>query len=87
VIVGLGFSQTTYCVITCPSDMREPQHKPIVEVGEDQEATELGHYLQCCPIMNELDLSWIHMRTLLIQYVSQILNYFHVEGTLLQIGI
>jgi hypothetical protein len=67
--------------------MREPQHKPVVEVGEAQEAAELGQCLWGRPIMDDLDLGWIHMHTLLIHDVSQILDSLHVEGTLLQIGI
>jgi hypothetical protein len=67
--------------------MREPQHKHVVEFGEVQEATELDYFIQRQPIVNDLDLGWIHMHTLLIQDVSQILNSLHVKGTLLQIGI
>jgi hypothetical protein len=67
--------------------MREPQHKLTVEVGKVQEATELGRFLQGHPIVDELDIGWIHMHTLLIHDVSQILDSLHVDGTLLQIFI
>ena len=64
--------------------MREPQQKPAVEVGEAQEAMELGHFLWGRPIVDDLVLGWINMHTLLIHDVSQILDSLHVEGTLLQ---
>jgi hypothetical protein len=67
--------------------MREPQQTLTIEFGEAQEATELNQCLQGREIVNELDLGWIHMNTLLIHYVSKILYSIHVEGTLLQIGI
>ena len=67
--------------------MREPQHKPVVEVGKAQEAAKLDQCLLGQLIVNYLDLGWIHMHTLLIYNVSQVLNSLHVEGTLLQIGI
>jgi len=67
--------------------MREPHNKPLVEVGECQEVAKLSHLLQGQPIVDELDLGWIHMYTLLLHDVSQILDSLHVEGTLIQIGI
>jgi hypothetical protein len=67
--------------------MREPQHKLAVEFGEAQEAIEIRECLWGWEIMNDLDIDWIHMHTMLIQDVSQIFNSLHVEGTLLQIGI
>jgi hypothetical protein len=59
--------------------MREPQHKPTVEVGKAQEVAELGHCLRGRPIVDDLDLGWIHMYTLLIHDVSQILDSLHVQ--------
>jgi hypothetical protein len=67
--------------------MREPQHKPVIEDGEAQEVVYLGQCFQGRPIGYDLDLGWIHMHTLLIHDVSQILDSLNVEGTLLQIGI
>jgi hypothetical protein len=67
--------------------MREPQHKLAVEVSKTQEVVEIGHCLQGRPIENELIIGWIHMHTLLIHDVSQILDSLHAKGTLLQIGI
>jgi hypothetical protein len=62
--------------------MREPQHKPVVEVGEAQEVAELDECLQGWPITDDLDLGCIHMHTLLIHYVSQIVDSLHAKGTL-----
>jgi hypothetical protein len=67
--------------------MRELQHKPMVEFGKAQEVVQLGHCLRGRSITDDLDLGWIHMHTLFIHDVSQILYYLHVEGTILQIGI
>jgi hypothetical protein len=67
--------------------MREPHNKPLLEFGEPQEVVKLSHLLQGQPIVDELDLGWIHMYTLLLHDVSQILDSLHVEGTLIQIGI
>jgi hypothetical protein len=58
-----------------------------VEVSEAQEAAELDRFLRVQPIANELNLGWIHMHTLLIHDVSQILDSLHDEGKLLPIGI
>jgi hypothetical protein len=59
--------------------MRESQHEPMVEVGEAQEVTELCHSLRGWPIMNDLDLGWVHMHPMFIHDVSQVLNSLHVE--------
>jgi hypothetical protein len=67
--------------------MREPQHKLAVKVVEVEEAMELGQCLRGQPIADDLDLGWVHMHTLLIHNVSQLLYSLHVEGTLLQIDI
>jgi hypothetical protein len=67
--------------------MREAQHKCAVEVGKAQEVVDLGHCLRGRPIMDDLDLGWIHMHNLIIHDVSQILDSLHAEGTLLQIDI
>jgi hypothetical protein len=72
--------------------MREPHHKPLVEVGEAQEVVKLSHFLQGQPIVDELDLGWIHMYTLK-EHLSSFMMYPKYwilcicEGTLLQIGI
>jgi hypothetical protein len=37
--------------------------------------------------MNDLDLGWIHMYAMLINYVSQIMDLVHAEGACFQVGI
>jgi hypothetical protein len=59
----------------------------MVEVGDVQEVVDLGQCLWGQPIVDDLDLGWVHMHTFLIHDVSQILDYFHVEGSFLQVGI
>jgi hypothetical protein len=50
--------------------MRETQHEPVVEVGEAQEAVELCQSHRGWPIMNDLDLGWVHMHPMFIHDVS-----------------
>jgi len=50
--------------------MREPQHKPMIEYGEAQEAIDLFQGLQGWPIMNDLDLGWVYMHSMCIHDVS-----------------
>jgi hypothetical protein len=68
------------------SDMRESQHKPVVEIGKTQKSTDLFEGGWGWPIPNEFDLGWIHMHPPLINNVSQILNPGHAKSALLQIG-
>jgi hypothetical protein len=54
---------------TC--DMRESQHEPAIEIGEAQEALKLSeHGLGWPLVMDDLDLGWIHMHTMLINDVA-----------------
>lgn len=69
-----------------PSDMREPQHEPTVEIGKTQKVAELYQSGWGWPIPNDLDLGWIHMHPLFINNVSQILNLGHAKSAFLQIG-
>jgi hypothetical protein len=50
--------------------MRESQHKHLIEIGEAQEALKLGEFGWGWLVMNDLDLGWIHMETMLINDVS-----------------
>jgi hypothetical protein len=53
-----------------PCDMREFQHELAIEIGEAQEAPKFS---ECCwgsPFMDDLDLGWIHMHTMLINNVA-----------------
>ena len=62
--------------------MGETQHEPAVEISKSQEALKLG---ECCwgwPVMDDLDLGWIHMYD-----VAQVMDHVHAEGTFFQVGI
>ena len=66
--------------------MRESQHESAVEISKTQKATKLCYSGRGSPILNDLDLGWIHMHPPFINNVSQILNLGHAKRTLLQIG-
>ena len=69
-----------------PSDMRESQHEPSVEISKTQKAMKLGYNGWGWLVLNDLDLGWIHMHPPFINNVSQILNLGHAKSALLQIG-
>jgi hypothetical protein len=46
--------------------MRETQHEPTIEIGEAQEAPNFSECGWGWPVMDDLDLGWIHMHTMLI---------------------
>ena len=50
--------------------MRESQHKPVIEIGEAQEALNLNECGWGWLVMDDLDLGWIHMHTMLINDVA-----------------
>jgi hypothetical protein len=50
--------------------MGESQHEPVVEIGKAQEASKLSECGWCWPLMDDLDLCWIHMYTILINDVA-----------------
>jgi hypothetical protein len=50
--------------------MGESQHKPVVEIGKAQEALKFSECGWGWSVMNELDLGWIHMYAMLINYVG-----------------
>jgi hypothetical protein len=67
--------------------MGETQHKPAVEIGKAQEAPKLS---ECCwgwPVIDELDIGWIHMYVMLINDVSQVMDPVHAEGAFFQVGV
>jgi hypothetical protein len=67
--------------------MGETQHKPIVEIGKAQEAPKLS---ECCwgwIVTNDLDLGWIHMYSMLINDVAQVMDLTHAEGAFFQVGV
>jgi hypothetical protein len=53
-----------------PCDMRESQHKPAIEIGEAQEALKSSEHGWGWPVMDDMDLGWIHMHTMIINYVA-----------------
>jgi hypothetical protein len=50
--------------------MRESQHEPTIEIGEAQEASKFSECGWGRPVMDDLDLGWIHMHTMLINDVA-----------------
>jgi hypothetical protein len=46
-----------------PCNMGESQHEPAVEIGKAQEALKLSECGWGWPVMDDLDLGWIHMYT------------------------
>ena len=59
----------------------------MVEIGKAQEAPKLS---ECCldwPVTDDLDLSWIHMYTMLINDVAQLMYPIHTEEEFFQVGV
>jgi hypothetical protein len=67
--------------------MGESQQKPAVEIGKAQEALKIIECVWGWPIMDELDLGWIHMYAMLINDVSQVMGPIHAEGEFFQVGV
>jgi hypothetical protein len=67
--------------------MGESQHEPAVEIGKAQEALKLSECCWDCIVMDDLDIGWIHMYTMLINDVSQVMDLVHDEGEFFQVGI
>jgi hypothetical protein len=67
--------------------MGESQHKPMVEIGKAEESPKLSECGWGWPIMDDLDLGWIHMYTKLINDVAQVMDPIHAEGEFFQVGI
>jgi hypothetical protein len=53
-----------------PCNMGESQHEPVVEIGKAQEASKLSECGWGWPVMDDLDLGWIHMYAMLINDVA-----------------
>jgi hypothetical protein len=65
-VVGAGPMQiflttTPGYLVEGPCNMGESQHKPVVEIGKAQEAPKLSECGWGWPVMDDLDLGWIHM--------------------------
>jgi hypothetical protein len=67
--------------------MGESQHEPVVEIGKAQESSNLSECGWGWIVTDELDLGWIHMYTMLINYLAQVMDLVHVEGEIFQVGI
>jgi hypothetical protein len=70
-----------------PCNMGESQHEPMIEVDKPQESLNLSKCGQHWPVTNDLDLSWIHIYTMLINNVAQILDPVHAKGAFFQVCI
>jgi hypothetical protein len=53
-----------------PCNMRESQHEPVVEIRKAQEALKLSECDRGWLVMDDLDLGWIHMYSMLINDVA-----------------
>jgi hypothetical protein len=67
--------------------MGESQHELVVEIGKDQEASKLSECGWGWPVTVDLDFGWIHMYSMLINDVAQVMNPVHAEGSFLQVGV
>jgi hypothetical protein len=67
--------------------MGESQHEPVIEIGKAQEALKLSECGWGWPVTDYLDLVYIHMYAMMINYVSQVMDPVHVEGAFFQVGI
>ena len=81
------FFRFALCNLTqSPSVMIESQHEPSIKIAKAQKVVNLCQSGWGQPILNELDISWIHMHTFLINDVTQILDLSHAKGVFLQVG-
>ena len=67
--------------------MGESQHKPAVEIGKAQEAPKLSECGWGWPVTDDLDLGWIHMYTMSINDVSQVMDPVHAKEAFFQVCI
>jgi hypothetical protein len=67
--------------------MGESQNEPEVEISKAQEASKLSECGWGWPVTDDLDLGWIHMYAILINYVAQVMDLVHAEGEFFQVGI
>jgi hypothetical protein len=67
--------------------MGESQHEPVVEIGESERVLKISECVWGCPVMNDLDLGWIHMYAMMINYVAQVMGHVHGEGSFIQVGV
>jgi hypothetical protein len=67
--------------------MGESQHEPTIEIGKAQEASKLSECGWGWQVTNYLDLGWIHMYTMMINDVAEVMDPVHVEGEFFQVGV
>jgi hypothetical protein len=53
-----------------PCDMGESQLEPAIEIGKAQEVLKFSECRLGWPVIDDLDLFWIHMHTMLINDVA-----------------
>jgi hypothetical protein len=53
-----------------PCNMRQSQKEPVIEIGEAQEALKFNVCGWGWSVMDDMDLGWIHMHTMLINDVA-----------------
>jgi hypothetical protein len=74
-------------LVEVPCNMGESQHKHLVEIGKAQEVSKLSECGWGWLVMDDLYFGWIHMYTMLINDVAQVMNRIDVEGEFFQVGI
>jgi hypothetical protein len=70
-----------------PCNMAESKHEPVVETGKAQEALKLSECGWGWSFMDDLDLGWIHMYSMLINNVAKVMDPIHVKGAFFQVGL
>jgi hypothetical protein len=59
--------------------MGESQHEPVVEIGKAQEAPKLSECGWGWLVKDYFDLGWIHMYTMSINDVAQVMDHVHAD--------
>jgi hypothetical protein len=67
--------------------MGESQYEPAIEIVRAQEDLNLSECGWEWTVTDDLDLGWIHMYTMFINDVSQVMDLVHVEGAFFQVGV
>jgi hypothetical protein len=70
-----------------PCNMVESQHELAVEIGKAQEASKLSECGWGWSIMDDLDIGWIHMYSMVINDVFQVMDPFHAKAEFFQVDI
>jgi hypothetical protein len=59
----------------------------MVEIGKAQESLKLSECGWGWPVTDDLDLGWIHMYTMLINVLAQVIDLVHPEGSFFQVSV